>query len=136
MLLKYIKLTFLAGKKAKLVSRLVTFEFTPPTEKSPKQELLEFLTPTAQVQPNEKPTIIRHYANTFNVVDKLDALLGHIPYPYRIGSAHLVFLIQVIRFAVINSYALFGCISFDPQEQNEALQLKEYVQIIANDLLK
>lgn len=69
-------------------------------------ELKEFLRETATTDINEKPTITRQYADTFNTVDRFNKLLMKIRYRPRVDEERIMILYGLIAMATVQSWSL------------------------------
>jgi len=78
-------------------------------KKSPEYKeahVREFLTPTLQTKEGDKPTIVRHYGDTFNSVDRFNRILAHISYLPRTPSYEILLLHTIFQTALIMAWAL------------------------------
>lgn len=124
-----------AGVKAALVQKLCKDEERRRNPDRANQKLTDYLTPTAQVAPAIKPTLNAFYFEHFNMVDKFDAMLGHIPVAFKVTRPELRLFLASIQTALCNTYVLYEDLvtqlSGDPDEQ---LRLRQFAKDLADEL--
>ena len=97
-----------AGVKAALVQKLCKDEERHRNPDRANQKLTDYLTPTAQVAPAIKPTLNAFYFEHFNMVDKFDAMLGHIPVAFKVTRPELRLFLASIQTVLCNTYVLYA----------------------------
>ncbi|MGH2612280.1 MAG: hypothetical protein ACRDFB_04445 [Rhabdochlamydiaceae bacterium] len=95
-------------------------------------QLKNFLTPTAVVPADTKPTITTHYLNTFKKVDNFNALLSSVEWPYKQEKVELVWFINCLRMITINAWSLWMDLNSVDNIEDPQLSIKEFVRNICN----
>jgi len=91
---------------------------------------------TGKAAPGEKPTLIRHYADTFNEVDLFDKMLAHIYWPYNSYNKNFIFLVNLILISAINSYTIFSELNSAERVVDLRVPLKQFVEELSKQLLQ
>ena len=82
-----------------------------------------------------KPTIIQHYALTFNSVDRINRLIGYINYLPRVDDNFLL-IVSLVQIAIVETWALYGDWRVDARTlEEQGFDLQEFTVELANDLL-
>jgi hypothetical protein len=95
------------------------------------------LQPTQRLaQPNNLlPAIIADYKDTYKAVDDLDTYLGHIKYPFKVKSFHLLMLLGFVRLGLVSAYSHFLELTWDKNEQQHSqLNIKQFVAALYDEL--
>ena len=100
-----------------------------------KEKLDQFLHPTAVAVNNIKPTIIRHYANTYKLVDNYNALLAILKWPYRSDKVELVWLINSLLMVVVNTWVIWNDMKLVNSIESDEDSLKQFVKKLCDELL-
>lgn len=96
----------MGGSKEQLAVRLANYDFKPTNETKARRKLQAFLEPVKRTDPEEKPTIIQHYANTFNGVDRFNKLLSHISFLPTCKTENICVLYSIFQIALVQAWAL------------------------------
>ena len=93
-------------------------------------QLKNFLSPSLLNEKETQPTLHQHYVDHFNCVDRMGALLGHIPYHKKVYSVWLVILINLIRVSAVNTYTKFEVYKTYRDDEWEKESLKQCIRKI------
>lgn len=106
--------------------RLANYEYKPPNETTCHRKLQEFLGPNKFTRDEEKPTIIQHYSNTFNGVDRFNKLLSHTTFLPHCEKEEVCILYSIFQIAFVQTWALDTAYQYDNEASNEHIYLFEY----------
>jgi len=123
------------GDKKDIIKRLMKHKCNTNTAKEAQAKLKVLLQPTVQANDDESPPIISHYKSTFNSVDKFDQLLGYIKWEYRSEMPEFVWIVNCVRFAVLNAWVLYIHYNKITNDTTDEASLKEFVAKVAMELM-
>ena len=109
----------MAGNKEVLVSRCLRLE--SPYLAAVKARMKAFFWTKA----HGKPVTVRWYGRIFNLIDRVDLTLSYIEFPWRIEHFPVIFLIYLIRVALVachsakceTAFNFLGCKEPHPEEK-------------------
>ena len=107
---KFLQLIFylcLAGNKERKARRLARWECYSSAPERLRQQILNYLHPTATHPDSSKPPIPDLYSNEFNIVDRFNKIRSMIKFKPRIGSEDMRLLIGLIENAIVETWVLF-----------------------------
>eukprot|EP00727_Mastigamoeba_balamuthi_P005697 m51a1_g1747 hypothetical protein (142) ;mRNA; r:198781-199206 len=82
-----------------------------------------------------RPLQIALYKLLFNLVDRLDVLLSYIPFPWKVESFPLVFLIWLVRVTIVAAFAATSDYKWDYTDlTGDYAELRAYITTFARDL--
>jgi hypothetical protein len=122
------------GNKDKLIERLIRNDNNSKNPNTFKLKLSNFLEPTGVVLEGSKPTITLQYADTYKLVDKFNALLGMIDWPFRIKEKTTVWWIHTLKLLVVNAWVMWNDIKAMDTINNEEENLKNFIITLCNSL--
>jgi hypothetical protein len=114
------------GNKEKRLRRLVSHEKVRCDPNRHEIRLKDFLTPTHQAARSAQPTLHAHYVKYFNLVDRFDAMMGHIPVTWKVDTFHMRIFLAAISTALCNTWVLSMDIAnqiHGPDAEKNALRL-------------
>ena len=120
------------GKKDKLIQRLIQNEKKMTNPEDMKMKLKSFLELTGAKKESDKPTITSYYADTYKLVDRFNALLGVLQWPYRINQVTLVWWINIIKMITVNAWIVWNDFNAMDNIDNEEESLKQFVKTLYN----
>jgi len=95
------------GNKSDLVKRLI-FLSKPSSEYEGLLQTVESIVePTFTAQGKAKPKVVKHYGETFNLVDHFDRMLMEIWYLPQLGKWEVRCLYSMLGVLVIDSFAMY-----------------------------
>lgn len=99
------------------------------------QRLTDYLQPTLQTTAKSPPVINKHYRDTFNSVDRFDALTGRIPLQFKVMKAPIRFLYGALSTALVNAWVLHLDISKQLlHAEDEEASLRDFCRSLADEL--
>jgi hypothetical protein len=98
-------------------------------------KLHSFLGPTAAVRGEDKPTITKHYADTFKAVDNFNQLLSLLHWPFKVEKVELVWFINCIILLAINSWSVWKDINAVDSLEDTNVSVKQFVKDLCDELL-
>jgi hypothetical protein len=94
------------------------------------------LEPTGVCKEDTKPTITQHYVDGAKLVDRFNALLAVLKWPYITQKKELVWFIHIVIMTVVNTWCLWNDIQTNYSTDHDEDGLKAWLPELINSLLQ
>ncbi|MBA2655052.1 MAG: hypothetical protein H0U71_08330 [Gammaproteobacteria bacterium] len=125
----------LGGVKAKLAKRLARFDSGGNEKKKTQLKIQSFIQEPGTTRADTKPTITKHYSDTFNTVDRYNRLRSSIAYEPRAVAIEKKFFSSMIEIILLNSWALFNDGKYEKSGKDDETSLSDYITALITDYI-